>query len=49
MIHYRKYGPNRMDPSKFFGFIIDWHPKYKGIDIYIGRYVYVFFRGYKRY
>lgn len=48
MIKFRKYGPNRWEPGKFFGFIIEIHPKYKGIDVYIGRYVYVFFKGYKK-
>jgi hypothetical protein len=48
MIKYRHYGPNRFESSKFYGFCIDLHPKYKGIDIYFGRHVFVFWKGYKK-
>jgi|694.fasta_scaffold52467_14 hypothetical protein len=47
-INYRKHGPHKYEPNKFFGFVIDVHPKYKGINIYLGRYVYSFWRGYKK-
>jgi hypothetical protein len=48
MIKYRKYGPNRYEPGKFFGIVFENHPKYKGMDIYFGRYVYAFWKGYKK-
>ncbi len=48
MVRFRHYGPSRFDSSKYFGFLVDWNPKYKGIDIYIGKHVFVFFKGYKK-
>lgn len=47
-IKFKKYGTNRYEPSKYFGFVVDIHPKYKSIDIYFGRYIYVFWIGYKK-
>jgi hypothetical protein len=48
MVRFRHYGPNKFEPGKYYGLLIDWHPKYKGIDIYFGRHVFVFFRGYRK-
>jgi hypothetical protein len=48
MVKFRHYKPNRIDPTKRFGFAIEIHPKYKGIDIYFGKHVFVFFKGFRK-
>jgi hypothetical protein len=48
LVNFKKYGPNRFDPDKFFGLVFHLHPKYKGVEIFIGRNVYEIWVGYRR-
>ncbi len=47
-IHFKKWEPDRLYPGNFYGFLIQTHPKHKGIEIYWGKKIYDIWIGYKK-